>query len=1140
MKLTKKLLSIVLCVLMVFSTVSVAAFAEDETAEPDYTYTMKYYANKSDEYGIGKLLDELNKFLAEQNIHEVIEITKGVSFDIDLRSVNALCGTLDEFQDLLDNLLISTAIKIALGDLEYVSFKTWETGLKRSPVNDVVILKELIEFINANGTVINKVVDGSLDLGLANKFIDLKKLLGDDGISGALKRAIFGIVYSKDEVNNGIYTQYKDNVDAFVYGPLLEKIVGEYLEGYSFTADTNVEDLICVVFNGLFAGKISELIKQVYVNLYTSDIEAVRLLAPHINLNGSTYDLSCIRLDANRSIASQFNDIVGDIVAQIIPGCGSEWEWVDGDYTNINENIANAIRYLGKKTGLIADADNLDYDQLMVKLMELVISSVKLDNLEDGVANCKTIEDAFRVILINAARDMGITYEYKDTDSYLVPLGDLLAVWAYDNFDIRDNNNKAYRGCCGDDVWTVSNYLLNYFLFTEGFAGYLGVDVKKTDSLFTKLDKLFDLLGSSKDNGKSFDSEKFFAGKNGEKGLFDSILTLDIENLVKITAISALNFAGNTKAVEFIYNTLRYALNNWNTSSKELVPAYVNGSAFTNLLSNENIGILVKGFLSTLNSKKDNATVIISFLCSLLIKDAAIDLGAPAIKVNDCNYTGKTVAPVNKVVLNGKTLVENVDYILTPSSMEIGPAKANIKLIGIYKGEASADFNINLASVSKITVASASTSAIKITWKAVPGADEYKIYSGSTLVGTVEAGKTLAYTFKNLKSATKYTFKVKAVSDENSSSKAAAVTCLTLPTKVTKVKISSITGDSMKLSWNAVDGATGYIVERYDAAKKTYVRAGKTSSLSLTVTGLDSYTKYRFRVKAYKTDSTTVYGDYSDSVSATTKLGKVTGLKVAKRTADSIKLTWSKVNNAKGYTVEQYINGKWVKLKNVTGLYCTATKLKPSTNYAFRVRAYISSSVYGKYSDTFKAYSGVKAITGVKTSSVKETSVKVSWKASSDASKYVVYKSTNGKTWTKVDTTAKTALTVKGLETGTKYYFKVLGYNSKSKLYSEEFSKVSATTLVGKVDSLKATSRKKTSITLSWAAEAGANGYIVYTSTDGKKWTKSGTVSATTFTVSGLKANTNYQFKVRAYQKISSGKYYGTYSNVLKARTRLF
>ena len=68
-------------------------------------------------------------------------------------------------------------------------------------------------------------------------------------------------------------------------------------------------------------------------------------------------------------------------------------------------------------------------------------------------------------------------------------------------------------------------------------------------------------------------------------------------------------------------------------------------------------------------------------------------------------------------------------------------------------------------------------------------------------------------------------------------------------------------------------------------------------------------------------------------------MGKVVNLKASSKTSSSVTLSWDKVRNAKGYRIEQYTDGKWVKLTSVTGTSYTVTNLKSSKQYSFRVRA---------------------------------------------------------------------------------------------------------------------------------------------------------------------------------------------------------
>ena len=65
-------------------------------------------------------------------------------------------------------------------------------------------------------------------------------------------------------------------------------------------------------------------------------------------------------------------------------------------------------------------------------------------------------------------------------------------------------------------------------------------------------------------------------------------------------------------------------------------------------------------------------------------------------------------------------------------------------------------------------------------------------------------------------------------------------------------------------------------------------------------------------------------------------------------TSSTVTLKWAKNTSATGYIVEQYQNGKWVKIqtikKNSTVSY-KVSKLKKGTSYKFRIKAYKS---YGK------------------------------------------------------------------------------------------------------------------------------------------------------------------------------------------------
>ncbi|MBQ2284164.1 MAG: fibronectin type III domain-containing protein, partial [Clostridia bacterium] len=180
------------------------------------------------------------------------------------------------------------------------------------------------------------------------------------------------------------------------------------------------------------------------------------------------------------------------------------------------------------------------------------------------------------------------------------------------------------------------------------------------------------------------------------------------------------------------------------------------------------------------------------------------------------------------------------------------------------------------------------------------------------------------------------------------------------PGKVTGLKASSNKTTSVKLSWKALDGATGYRVYRYDAASKKYVIVATTKSTSYTVKNLKAGTSYKFVVKAYKkVDGSNLWGSTSAALTTATTPDTPT-LKVAAG-KKSATLKWSKETGT-GYVVYMATskNGKYSKIATVKGSSNISTVKKNLTTgktYYFKVRAYKTvgdSNLYGAYT-TVKA-----------------------------------------------------------------------------------------------------------------------------------------------------------------------------------------
>lgn len=83
---------------------------------------------------------------------------------------------------------------------------------------------------------------------------------------------------------------------------------------------------------------------------------------------------------------------------------------------------------------------------------------------------------------------------------------------------------------------------------------------------------------------------------------------------------------------------------------------------------------------------------------------------------------------------------------------------------------------------------------------------------------------------------------------------------------------------------------------------------------------------------------------------------------------------------------------------------------------------------------------------------------------------------------------------------------------------------------VGSVLKLNIKRTDKTDVTLTWNGVYGADGYEVYMKAGKGGFKKCATSDTTTATISKLKTNTTYTFKVRAFEKDGKKTKYGSYS----------
>ena len=276
-----------------------------------------------------------------------------------------------------------------------------------------------------------------------------------------------------------------------------------------------------------------------------------------------------------------------------------------------------------------------------------------------------------------------------------------------------------------------------------------------------------------------------------------------------------------------------------------------------------------------------------------------------------------------------------------------------------------------------------------------------------------------------------------------------------------------VTGSSLRLSWNAVSGATDYRV--FMNGLELPAIAGPVTTRD--VTGLNPGSTYTFTVM-----SSNALGSSAASAPLTLSAlpPAVGGLLVSAVTSTTLMLNWNAALGATGYTV--YQNG--VALPAVAGSTASRliTGLTPATAYSYTVAATNPAGVAPQ--SVAAIVTTMLPMPAMPTATlVTGTTLTLNWVAVPGATSYTVYQ--NGAALPAVANAAVTRA-ISGLTPGIPYTFTVSANKGVSSSTPSP-ALVVTTTPSATVPALpRATAITNTGFTLNWNAMPGATGYTVY------------------------------------------------------------
>lgn len=407
------------------------------------------------------------------------------------------------------------------------------------------------------------------------------------------------------------------------------------------------------------------------------------------------------------------------------------------------------------------------------------------------------------------------------------------------------------------------------------------------------------------------------------------------------------------------------------------------------------------------------------------------------------------------VTFRVEKLSDNVTYNFRIQSFSFD---GNIPLYSEWKNISGKTQKKNPNAVKEFKIGGRADNALRLNWKQEKTAEGYIIeqyQAGNwTRIARLEGNNTSTYRAEKLNPSKEYKFRICAFAFDGSRpiySTYSTMNGKTNPSKVEEVKIGGTAVNALRINWKQNETSMGYIIEKKEGNSwKRLARIEGKNVTTYRAENLKSNTTYEFRMQAFGFENNTpLYGEWN-YVSGLTDAdnvvpGSVTGLKIAGRAADAVKLNWDKNRTARGYIIEQNKSGKWIRIARLEGNYTTTyrvEKLAASAACQYRVQAFNFKNGLPVYSSwKYISAKTLPAMTsGFRIGSAGKDSVQLSWNKNASASGYIIEQQKAGK-WVRIARIEGNEITkydVKNLQKATTYTFRIqaFGFDGNTPLYS--------------------------------------------------------------------------------------------------------
>ncbi len=626
MKKAKRILSFMMAIVMMTSAFSIVA-------QGRANYVDSYLTNYDDldrpvvtfNQACTMVLDSIDAMLVGQ---EAIDLSILGSLRL-----NSLNNILSDISGLVNGAAF-TLLGWLVGDLNSLNVDAIESSSVRrttaQDATDTTVLYALLQFANDNKTLIGKLIDGSISLGVASSAFDPTDLNINNMVKGMLYEAAYPDAVVPETVTTNADTMVQKIITDLFLGELDPEtgeydglapelvtpvnyidIVGTTSSSYDFVG-TLLQQAWNVIVVPLLNTDLKKTVREacgvVYDPLleedplYTGDASNLNEYAAILNID---YVVPAFTVPTGSTFIAELNNILASVINELTVS----YTWAAGANTNLLANLSAAAKYILNNTGAAlfpdymavatpAEVDAMNDQQLFSYILRSLLNT-GTDSLyipADADTIVEVVWFAVKDELADKLPAIDYSAQPKTQAGVLSMLADLIAVTLNETADMNPETGTtpgtgllAYGQGLDATLLAATNWL------RTNYAGLFRATFSSTDPWAAVNTLAFTILLQANWLPADINGSSYELLINR---LIGGALNLDVNGLLSLLARRGDSELATKTIKQILIDTVTRVINS-------IFPAAVGSfTTFDAIITNANLAVIIKNILTQLNTYK--------------------------------------------------------------------------------------------------------------------------------------------------------------------------------------------------------------------------------------------------------------------------------------------------------------------------------------------------------------------------------------------------------------------------------------------------------------------------------------------------------------------------------------------------------